>query len=75
MHTFDAVISRVGLIYFPDRHKALQEMFRVLKPGGKVAAIVYSTPEKNKFFSVPVSIIRHRAQLPHQHPASQVHLV
>src|SRR6187402_518060 len=54
--SFDAVISRVGLIYFPDQQRALKEMLRVLKPGGKVAAIVYSTPEKNKFFSVPVSI-------------------
>lgn len=62
--TFDAVISRVGLIYFPDQQQALKEMLRVLKPGGKVAAIVYSTPEKNKFFSVPVSIIRNRAKLP-----------
>jgi ubiquinone/menaquinone biosynthesis C-methylase UbiE len=62
--SFDAVISRVGLIYFPDQQKALREMLRVLKPGGKVAAIVYSTPEKNKFFSIPVSIIRNRAKLP-----------
>lgn len=62
--TFDAVISRVGLIYFPDQQRALKEMLRVLKPGGKIAAIVYSTPEKNKFFSVPVSIIRSRAKLP-----------
>lgn len=62
--TFDAVISRVGLIYFPDQQKALKEMLRVLKRGGKVAAIVYSTPEKNKFFSLPVSIIRNRAKLP-----------
>lgn len=62
--SFDAVISRVGLIYFPDQQKALKEMLRVLKKGGKVAAIVYSTPEKNKFFSVPVSIIRNRAKLP-----------
>ena len=62
--TFDAVISRVGLIYFPDQQRALKEMLRVLKPGGKVAAIVYSIPEKNKFFSVPVSIIRNRAKLP-----------
>ncbi len=62
--TFDAVISRVGLIYFPDQQRALKEMLRVLKPGGRVAAIVYSTPDKNTFFSIPVSIIRRRATLP-----------
>ena len=62
--SFDAVISRVGLIYFPDQQKALREMLRVLKPGGKAAAIVYSTPDKNEFFSIPVSIIRRRAKLP-----------
>ena len=62
--TFDAVISRVGLIYFPDQQRALREMLRALKPGGKAGAIVYSTPDKNKFFSIPVSIIRNRAKLP-----------
>jgi len=62
--SFDTVISRVGLIYFPDQQKALGEMKRVLKPGGYVAAIVYSTAANNKFFSTPVSIIRRRAQLP-----------
>jgi SAM-dependent methyltransferase len=61
--SFDAVISRVGLIYFPDQHKALTGMHRVLKPGGRLAAIVYSTPEANRFFSIPVSIIRRRASL------------
>lgn len=61
--SFDAVISRVGLIYFPDQQRALGEMKRVLKSGGRVAAIVYSTAENNKFFSMPVSIIRRRAAL------------
>ena len=61
---FDAVISRVGLIYFPDQQKALAGMKRALKPGGRVAAIVYSTAENNKFFSIPVSVIRRRANLP-----------
>jgi SAM-dependent methyltransferase len=61
---FDAVISRVGLIYFPDQQKALSGMKRALKPGGRVAAIVYSTAENNKFFSIPVSVIRRRANLP-----------
>jgi len=62
--SFDAVISRVGMIYFPDQQRALAGMRHALKPGGKVAAMVYSTAEKNTFFSAPVSIIRRRAQLP-----------
>ena len=62
--SFDVVTSRVGLIYFPDQQRALSEMRRVLKPGGRVAAIVYTTPENNRFFSIPISIIRRRAQLP-----------
>lgn len=62
--TFDAVISRVGLIYFPDQQKALAGMKHVLKPGGRIGAIVYSTADNNAFFSIPVSIIRRRAKLP-----------
>ena len=61
---FDAVISRVGLIYFPDQQKALVGMKHVLKPGGRIGAIVYSTAENNAFFAIPVSIIRRRAKLP-----------
>ena len=61
--SFDVVISRVGLIYFPDQQKALAEMRRVLVPGGRVAAIVYATADKNGFFSLPVSIVRRHAKL------------
>jgi SAM-dependent methyltransferase len=52
------------LIYFPDQQRALSEFRRVLKPGGRVAAMVYATAERNPFFSIPVGIIRRRAQLP-----------
>jgi SAM-dependent methyltransferase len=62
--SFDAVISRLGLIYFPDQQRALRSMKRALKPGGRAAAIVYSTPDRNGFFSIPVSVIRARAALP-----------
>ena len=61
---YDAVISRVGLIYFPDQQAALRGMLRALQPGGRFATITYSSAEINGFFSVPVSIIRSRAQLP-----------
>lgn len=62
--TFDAAISRVGLIYFPDQQRALAGIRHALRPGGRFAAVVYSTPQQNPFFSLPVSIIRRRAQLP-----------
>ena len=62
--SFDVAISRVGLIYFPDQQRALAGMKHALKRGGRIAAIVYSTPERNAFFSTPVRIIRERAQLP-----------
>ena len=62
--SFDAVISRVGFIYFPDQHAAFVGMRRALRAGGRLAGVVYSTPEANRFFSIPVSIIRRRAELP-----------
>jgi ubiquinone/menaquinone biosynthesis C-methylase UbiE len=67
--SMDAVISRLGVIYFPDRTAALAGMHHVLRPGGRIGLMVYSTPERNGFFSLPVSIIRRRAQLPPPAPS------
>jgi SAM-dependent methyltransferase len=61
--SFDAVISRLGLIYFPDQQRALRGMRAALREGGRIAAVVYSTAERNEFFSIPVRIIRTRAKL------------
>ncbi|MBM2617059.1 methyltransferase domain-containing protein [Actinoplanes sp. LDG1-06] len=66
--SFDAVISRVGLIYFPDQHAALTGMHAALRPGGRLATVVYSTADRNGFFALPVGIIRRRAQLPPPQP-------
>ncbi len=62
--SFDAVISRLGLIYFPDQQRALAGMRRALRDRGRIAAVVYAAADRNEFFSIPVSIIRARAQLP-----------
>jgi ubiquinone/menaquinone biosynthesis C-methylase UbiE len=62
--SFDAAVSRVGLIYFPDRQRALRGIRSALRTGGRTASVVYSTPAANEFFSIPVGIIRRRAQLP-----------
>ena len=62
--TYDAAISRVGLIYFPDQQRALTEICRTLRPGGRLSSVVYSTADRNGFFSIPVGIIRRIAGLP-----------
>jgi SAM-dependent methyltransferase len=61
--SFDVVISRLGLFFLPDLPRGLSEMRRVLKGDGRIGCIVFSTPDKSPFFSIPISVIRRRAQL------------
>jgi ubiquinone/menaquinone biosynthesis C-methylase UbiE len=61
---FDAVISRIALMLFPNPAKALTEMHRVLKPQGKVAAIVFSALEKNPYHGIRFGIIRRLGNIP-----------
>ena len=61
---YDAAISRLGLMYLPHLQKGLAEIKRVLRPGGRVAAMVFTTTEKTPFFSIPVKMIRERRGLP-----------
>jgi SAM-dependent methyltransferase len=62
--SFDAVLCRLGLMYMPHPVTALREWRRVLRPGGRVAVAVFSTPDRNSWGALPASIIRRRAQLP-----------
>jgi ubiquinone/menaquinone biosynthesis C-methylase UbiE len=39
--TFDVALCALGLMYVPGPLRALQEMYRVLKPGGRVAVAVW----------------------------------
>src|SRR5262249_21159924 len=54
--SFDAAISRLGLMYMPDKIGSLQSARSALRQGGRYAAIVFAEPEKNGFFSVPIGI-------------------
>jgi SAM-dependent methyltransferase len=62
--SFDAVICRLGLMYMPQPATALREWRRTLRAGGRVAVVVFSTPDRNGWGAVPAAIIRRRAQLP-----------
>lgn len=65
---FDAAISRLGLMYLPDLQKGLLEIKRVLRPGGRLSAVVFTTAEKTPFFSIPVKLIRDKRGLPAPEP-------
>ncbi|MCB2409750.1 class I SAM-dependent methyltransferase [Hymenobacter lucidus] len=62
--TFDAVSCRFGFMFFPDMLLAAREMRRVLKPGGRIAAAVWSTPDKNVWVTAIMSTINKNLQLP-----------
>lgn len=54
--SFDAVICQLGLFLFSDPGNVLRAMRRVVRPGGKVAALVFSTSEKNPYQGIPLSV-------------------
>ena len=46
-NSFDAVVCQFGLMFFRNRSAAIQEMLRVLKPGGKLALAVWDKIENS----------------------------
>jgi ubiquinone/menaquinone biosynthesis C-methylase UbiE len=55
--TFDAVVSRFGVMFFPSPVDAVREMLRVLKPGRKLALAVWHFAERNPFHYVLCQVI------------------
>src|SRR5215813_6442153 len=47
--TFDAVVSRLGAMFFPNINSALREMLRVARQGGHVSLVVWGKSEVNPF--------------------------
>ena len=58
--SFDAVVSRLGVMFFPDPLAAMREMLRVTKPTGRLAFAVWHKSELNPFcYLVTDVIVRH----------------
>ena len=51
------VISQFGMMFFEDRQKSTDEMFRVLKPGGSVAIAVWRSVEHNPAYGDIISVL------------------
>lgn len=56
--SFDAVVISYGMLHFPDADQALREVFRVLRPGGRLGFTVWSGPERALGFGLVNNAIR-----------------
>jgi ubiquinone/menaquinone biosynthesis C-methylase UbiE len=55
---FDVVTCQQGLQFFPDRAAATREMYRALKPGGRVAAAVWREIDLQPYFAAMDAALR-----------------
>jgi ubiquinone/menaquinone biosynthesis C-methylase UbiE len=55
--TFDVVVSQFGLMFFADQRAALQEMIRVLAPGGRLAVAVFDSLDHNPAYAIMVRVL------------------
>ena len=66
-NTFDATISRLGVMFFPDVGAGLGEMLRVVKPDGRAALAVWGTSELNPFSYLVTNVMaRHVTSIPEE---------
>lgn len=65
---FDAAICRLGLMLMRQPHLALSEIRRVLKPGARLAALVFSDLDHNPCLGVMMRVASARAGLPQTDP-------
>lgn len=66
-NSFDVVSSRFGVMFFPDQIKAFRECHRVLKPGGRVAFVVWGTREQ-PFLGATIGVLAKYVEAPPPDP-------
>ena len=59
--SFDAVVSQFGMMFFTDRQKAVEEMLRVSRRGGRIAVAVWAALEQSEAYPEEVEMIERLA--------------
>lgn len=67
-NSFDAVVSRLGVMFFPDTLVAAREMLRVTKPGGVLAFVVWHKSQVNPFCYIVSSVMDQHVKSPAADP-------
>jgi SAM-dependent methyltransferase len=62
--SFEAVLSRWGLMFLPNLRMALDNIQKSLINGGRLAAAVWGEPDKVPFINLPMTFVREQLQLP-----------
>ncbi len=62
--SFDAVVSQFGLMFFEDKRRALREMHRVLRPGGRLAVAVWDALDRISAYATEVELLDRIAGAP-----------
>ena len=62
--SFDKISCRMGFMFFPDMQLASDEMYRVLKTGGKMATSVWATSDKNLWVTNIMGVISKNMDMP-----------
>src|SRR6266571_1957537 len=65
---FDVVISRLGVMFFPDPLAALREMLRVTKPKGALTLVVWHKSELNPFSYIVTDVVSRYVDSPPADP-------
>jgi ubiquinone/menaquinone biosynthesis C-methylase UbiE len=66
--SFDAAISRLGLMFMSDLQAAVNSVRTALKPGAKFAALVWGPPERNPWMAAPIDVVREAGRMPSPEP-------
>jgi ubiquinone/menaquinone biosynthesis C-methylase UbiE len=67
-NSFDVVVSRLGIMFFPDPVAAVREMLRVLKPHGVLAFAVWGKSEVNPFCYLITGVLDKHVKSPATDP-------